>query len=371
MVSVPDMSASFTEEQEELRRYARQWLDERAPLDEVRRVMETDEGFDGAQWAELADLGWLGMAVDESHGGAGYGFMEQAILAEEMGRSLYPSPFLATVAMGAHLVARLGTAGQKAEILQAIVAGEHRLAVAAGSCARHDFTARRTADGWLLSGSARFVLDGHTAHMLIAEAAGDAVSRLFLVDLAANGVSREPLDVMDLTRPQAEIRLSDVGATPLGEGGEEQQALATMMDRAIGVLAMEQVGGAQACLDMSVKYAKDRHQFGRPIGSFQAIKHMCADMLVAVESARSAAYHLAWALDNDPDEVAVAVPLAKSYCGDAYFQAAADTIQIHGGIGFTWEHNAHLYLKRAKSSQLLFGDGASHRSELAERLGVG
>lgn len=361
------MSASFTDEQEELRRYARQWLDERAPLEEVRRITETGEGFDQQQWTELAELGWLGIAVDEAYGGAGYGFMEQAVLAEEMGRSLYPSPFLSTVVMGSVLVEATGDDLQKDEILGAVVAGERRLAVAAGGAAQHDFTAAADGDGWKVSGSARFVLDGHTAHTLIVEAAGPTGPEIFLVAADSPGVSRERLDVMDPTRPQAELRLSDASATRLGEGS----SVAKMMDRSVAALAMEQVGGARACLDMSVEYAKTRYQFGRPIGSFQAIKHMCADMLVGVESARSAAYHLAWAIDHDPEEVAVAAPLAKSYCGEAFFLAAADTIQIHGGIGFTWEHHAHLYLKRAKSSQLLFGDAVAQRSRLAESLGIG
>jgi alkylation response protein AidB-like acyl-CoA dehydrogenase len=174
---------------------------------------------------------------------------------------------------------------------------------------------------------------------------------------------------MDLTRPQAGVTATDVEAVPLGEGPADE-VVARALDRGIAALAMEQVGGAQACLDMSVSYAKVRHQFGRPIGSFQAIKHMCADMLVAVESARSAAYHLAGAIDQNPDEVAIAAPVAKSFCSEAYEKAAGDTIQIHGGIGFTWEHDAHLYLKRAKSSALLFGDAGHHRAILASRLGI-
>lgn len=360
------MSVSLSEEQEELRRYVRQWLDERAPLDEVRRIMETDEGFDHQQWKELAELGWLGMAIDETHGGAGYGFGELAVLAEEMGRSLYPSPFMATVVMGTSLLESLATEEQKSELLPAIQAGEKRLAVARGT-----FTSDRDSDDWLLSGSARFVLDGHTADVLLVVASAGGAEMVFMVDGGAEGVGRSRLDVLDLTRPQAEVKLSSAPATPLGDGSADVAgALQVMQDRAVATLAMEQVGGAQACLDMSVAYAKDRHQFGRPIGSFQAIKHMCADLLVAVESARSAAYHLASAVEDDPDEVAVAAPLAKSYCSEAYFRAAADTIQIHGGIGFTWEHDAHLYLKRAKSSQLLFGDAPAHRRRLAGRLGI-
>lgn len=368
---------SFTPDQEELSRYARQWLDERAPLDEVRRLMETEAGFDSAQWKELGELGWLGMAIAEEHGGAGYGFMEQAVLAEQMGRTLYPSPFLATAVMGASLVAAFGDGHQRAELLGGVASGDRTLAVAftepGGGWAIDDFasTARPNGDAWTISGSKSFVLDGHTADTLIVAAISEGKVGLFLVDGDGEGVTRTRLDVMDLTRPQADVELAAAPAVRLGDGQTPAgPALAAMLDRAVAFVAMEQVGGAQACLDMAVDYAKTRHQFGRAIGSFQAVKHMCADMLVAVESAKSAAYHLAATVDHDPAEVATAARLAKSYCSEAFYRCAADTIQIHGGIGFTWEHNAHLYFKRAKSSELLFGDPVEHRRRLADLLEI-
>lgn len=358
----------FTEEQEELRGYVRQWLDERAPLDEVRRIMETPEGHQPELWKELAELGWLGIAVPEAQGGAGYGFAELAVLAEEMGRTLFPSPFLSTVVMAAGLVEALGEDAQKAELLGGIAAGE-RLAVVIPD--GDGAGIRAEGDNWSLSGSARFVLDGHTAPTLLVVADTAGGRRVFVVDGDGPGVERRRLDVMDLTRPQARIELTAAPGSPLGGGeAETAAALTAMTHRAVAALAMEQVGGTEACLDMSVSYAKERHQFGRPIGSFQAIKHLCADMLVLLESAKSAAHHLAVAIDDDPDEVAVAAPLAKSYCSEAYVRVAADTIQVYGGIGFTWEHSAHLYLKRAKSSSLLFGDGTHHRAQLAGRLAL-
>lgn len=360
------MTVAFTDEQEELRRYARRWLDERADMEAVRRIMETPEGFDSDHWKELAELGWLGIAIPERYGGAGYGFSELAVLAEEMGRSLFPSPFLATVVVGAALIEMLGDESQRSEILGGIARGSARLAVAAAPFARVDVAAQPDGEAWRLTGTADFVLDGHTADMLVVEAVAEGNRRLFLVP--AGDVIAQPLSVMDLTRPQAQIRLEGASATSLGSDPAEAISQAAL--RAVAALAMEQVGGAQACLDMSVEYAKSRHQFGRPIGSFQAIKHMCADMLVAVESSRSVAYHLAGVIDTDPEEAAVSASLAKSFCSETYFRAAADTIQIHGGIGFTWEHHAHLYLKRAKSSGLLFGDPASHRRTLAARIGL-
>lgn len=366
------MSEGFTEEHEEMRRYVRQWFDERAPVEVVRGLMETEAGWDRGQWSELGELGWLGMAIDEDMGGAGLGFMEMAVVAEESGRSLFPSPFLATVVMGGALVGALGSEAQKETLYPDLVAGNTTLAVAVDPAARPAVSATESEDGWRLNGEARFVLGGHTADRVLVEADTSAGSRLFLVDGADAGLKTEQLSVLDLTGPQADLTFAGVLAEPFGEPGPSfEAAREEMAIRAIGALTMEQVGGAQACLEMSVDYAKNRHQFGRPIGSFQAIKHMCADMLVEVESARSAAYHLAWAIDHDPDEARIAAPLAKAYCADAYYRAAAATIQIHGGIGFTWEHHAHLHLKRAKTGQLLFGDSTWHRGRLADRLGIG
>ncbi len=371
------MSVSFTDEQDELRRYVRQWLDERAPLDEVRRIMESEPGFDADQWKELGDLGWLGMAISTDHGGGGYGFGELAVMGEEMGRTLYPSPFLPTVVMAAPLIASLGTDEQQARLLSSIVDGSMTVAVAMtdGEPDASEASPTRAAedgDGqWSLTGVKSYVINGATADRLLVTADSEGRSGVFVVEPEASGVAVSALDVMDLTRPLATVAFDAAPATRLGEGSDDANAaLDEVRNRAVAFLAMEQVGGAQACLDMSVAYAKSRYQFGRPIGSFQAIKHMCADMLVAVESAKSAAYHLVAAIDHDPEEVAVAAPLAKSFCSEAYFRCAADTIQIHGGIGFTWEHDAHLYLKRAKSSELLFGGPVQHRRRLATALGI-
>jgi alkylation response protein AidB-like acyl-CoA dehydrogenase len=366
------MSGAFTAEHEEIRRYVRQWLDERASIDVVRDLMETEAGSDPGHWAELAELGWLGMAVDEELGGAGQGFMEMAVVAEEMGRSLFPSPFLSTVVMGSTLVAAIGTGEQKQALLPEIATGRRRLAVAIDPAARPSVSATESAGSWILEGVARFVLDGHTADLVLVEAGTALGPRVFVVESGAQGFRAERLSVLDPTRPQADLTFSGVPARLLGDPEvSPEPAREEMLIRAIGALVMEQVGGAQACLDMSVEYAKNRHQFGRPIGSFQAIKHMCADMLVEVESARSAAYHLAWAIDHDPDEARIAAPIAKAYCADTYYRTAASTIQIHGGIGFTWEHDAHLHLKRAKSGQLFLGDSVAHRAVLADRLGIG
>ena len=223
-------------------------------------------------------------------------------------------------------------------------------------------------DAWKISGTKMYVLDGHTASLLIVAARTDAGVSLFAVDGDAAGVTRTALSTMDQTRKQAKVELADASGRLIGTDGGGWAVLEQVLDLAAVALAAEQVGGAQACLDMAVQYAKDRVQFGRPIGSFQAIKHKCADMLLEVESAKSAAYYAGWAASELNDELPSVASLAKAYCSEAYFHAAAENIQIHGGIGFTWEHPAHLYFKRAKSSELLFGDPTYHREQLAQRI---
>jgi alkylation response protein AidB-like acyl-CoA dehydrogenase len=226
-----------------------------------------------------------------------------------------------------------------------------------------------------LSGTKHFVIDGHTANTIVVVArqagtAGEDGIGFFVVDGDADGLTRTPLATMDQTRKQARLDFDGVAATPLGEVGEGWPALSKTLDQAAVAMANESIGGAQKCLEMSVEYAKVRVQFGRPIGSFQAIKHKCADMLLEVESGKSAAYYAAWAAAEDNDELPVVASLAKAYVSDAYFHSAAENIQIHGGIGFTWEHDAHLYFKRAKSSEILLGDATYHRELLAQRIGI-
>ena len=374
------MNFSFTDEQEELRRYTRQWLDENCPLGTVRRLMDTESGFDPDHWEDLAQMGWLGMAIAEEWGGAGFSFLELFVLLEEQGRTLFCAPFLSTVVMAASVVEEGGNQRQKGEILSAIAGGELRAAVAfTEPNGRWDAegvtaTARpRPGGGWVLEGTKSFVLDGHTADLLVVAARTEAGVSLFLVPGETDGVERRRLETMDQTRKQAEIQLTDVelGADALlGPEGNGWLILERMMEKTAVALSAEQVGGAQACLEMAVSYAKVRKQFGRPIGSFQAIKHKCADMLAQVESARSAAYYAGWAVSEDNEERRLMASLAKSYCSEAYFSAAGENIQIHGGIGFTWEHDAHLYFKRAKSSELLFGDPSAHREKIAAQLGL-
>jgi alkylation response protein AidB-like acyl-CoA dehydrogenase len=368
---------AFSEEQEELRRTVRAFLEDKSPSAEVRRLMETEEGYDPAVWEQMgSQLGLQGLAIPEEYGGSGYSYVELIVVLEEMGRALLTAPYFSTVALAANAILHSGDDAAKKELLGGIASGETIATLAmTEDSGRWDAegitaTATKSGDGYTIDGHKMFVLDGHTANLIIVAAkTGDSIS-LFTVSGDAEGLTRTPLATMDQTRKQARLEFAGTPAKLLGTEGEGWPVLSRVLDLAAVALAAEQVGGAQKCLDMSVDYAKVRVQFGRPIGSFQAIKHKCADMLLEVESAKSAAYYAGWAAAELNDELPTVASLAKAYCSDAYFHAAAENIQIHGGIGFTWEHDAHLYFKRAKSSQLLLGDPTYHRELLAQRIGI-
>ncbi len=371
------MNFAFSEEQEELRKVVRQFLETKSPESAVREQMDTERGYDPAVWSQMAEqLGLQGLAIPEEFGGSGFSYIELIVVLEEMGRALLCAPYFSSVVLAANTLLHSGDEAAKKELLPGIASGETIATLAfTEENGRWDesgitTTATKAGDGWTLDGTKMFVLDGHTADLIVVAArSGDAVS-LFRVDGDAQGLTRTALSTMDQTRKQARIELSGTPATLLGAEGQGWSVLERVLDLAAVALAAEQVGGAQCCLDMAVQYAKDRVQFGRPIGSFQAIKHKCADMLLEVESAKSAAYYAGWCAAELNDELPSVASLAKSYCSEAYFHAAAENIQIHGGIGFTWEHPAHLYFKRAKSSELLFGDPTYHRELLAQRIGI-
>ncbi len=333
--------------------------------------METPEGYDEAVWKQMAqELGLQGIAIPERYGGQGFSAIELGIVMEELGRSLLCAPFFSTVCLGAHAILNAGAEEQKASLLPQISNGERIVALAhAEPNGRWDPAGTETSvTADRLSGTKTYVVDGAIAHTLIVSArAGDDVG-LYLVEADADGVTREALDTMDMTRKQARITIDNAHGVRLGDAGAE--ALTKTLQQAAIALSAESTGGAQRALDMAVEYAKTRVQFGRPIGQFQAIKHKCADMLLAVESARTAAYHAMWVAAADDEELAVASSMAKAYCTEAYFKVASDNIQVHGGIGFTWEHDAHLYYKRAKSSELLLGDPNYHRDLIADILGI-
>jgi alkylation response protein AidB-like acyl-CoA dehydrogenase len=327
------------------------------------------------------ELGLQGLAIPEEFGGQGFTFIELGIVLEEMGRVLLCAPYFSSVVLAANAILNAGTDAQKTELLPGIAAGETIAALAFtepnGKWDASGITmeASGSGDAYVLSGTKMFVIDGHVANTVVVVArlagtTGEDGIGFFVVDGDAAGLTRTALATLDQTRKQARLDFDGVAATPLAEVGAGWPALSKTLDQAAVAIANESVGGAQKCLEMSVEYAKVRVQFGRPIGSFQAIKHKCADMLLEVESGKSAAYYAAWAAAEDNDELPVVASLAKAYVSDAYFHAAAENIQIHGGIGFTWEHDAHLYFKRAKSSEILLGDATYHRELLAQRIGI-
>jgi alkylation response protein AidB-like acyl-CoA dehydrogenase len=373
---------AFTDEQEELRRTIRRFCEERSPSAEIRRLMETAEGYDEVVWKQMGEeLALQGIHVPEAYGGQGFSFVELGVVLEEMGRALFPSPYLSTVCLAANAILAVGTEEDKRELLPAIAGGQRIATLAlAEPAGRWDASGIETeatpdGDGYRLSGTKSYVTDGHIASLILVagrlpETSGEDGIGLFAVEGDADGLTRTPLDTIDMTRKQARLDLDGVRARAVGEPGAAWPALAKALDQIAVCLSAEMVGGADRCLEMAVQYAKERVQFGRPIGMFQAVKHRCANMLLQVESARTAAYYALWTAAGDDDELSTVAPLAKAFCSEAYFTVSCDNIQVHGGIGFTWEHDAHLYFRRAKSSELLFGDAASHRTRLADRLGI-
>jgi alkylation response protein AidB-like acyl-CoA dehydrogenase len=366
------MTFGFTEDQNELRSTVARFLEEKSSSEKVRELMESEQGFDEGTWKQMADLGWFGMAIPEEYGGIGFGFVEVTVLMEEMGKKLLPAPYFSSVVLGANAILNAGTDAQCKELLPGIADGTTRAALAFvepnGKWELDGIEA--TVKGGKLTGEKSYVVDGATANLLIVAAKEGKDINLYVVDPDADGVTRTALQTLDMTRKQAKISFNNTPATLLGEKGAGAAALTKTLDQAAAALSAEMVGGSQACLDASTQYAKERYQFGRPIGSFQAIKHKCANMLMEVEMARSAAYYAGWAAAEDPEELSLAASLSKAYCSDAYFHAAAENIQIHGGIGFTWEHDAHLYFRRAKSSEIYLGDATYHRELVAQKLGV-
>jgi alkylation response protein AidB-like acyl-CoA dehydrogenase len=373
---------AFSEEQDQLRDAVRRFLDTKSPSSEVRRLMETTEGYDPAVWNQMAnELGLQSIHIPEEYGGQGFTFVELAIVLEEMGRVLLCAPYFSSVVLAADAIMNAGTKEQQADLLPGIASGETIATLAftepngKWDASGIEMVATGSGDSYTLNGTKMFVIDGHTANLVVVAArtegsSGEDGISFFAVDGDAGGLTRTALSTMDQTRKQARLDFENVSARPIGDAGSAWPALSKTLDQAAVGLANEMVGGAQKVLEMSVEYAKVRVQFGRPIGSFQAIKHKCADMLLEVESGKSAAYYAAWAAAEDNEELPVAASLAKAYCSDAYFHSAAENIQIHGGIGFTWEHDAHLYFKRAKSSEILLGDATYHRELLAQRIGI-
>lgn len=365
-----------------LRQSARGMLEKECPSTLVRKLMEDERGYDSGLWKKIAELGWIGLVTPEAYGGAGLSYVDLVVVLEEMGRVVLPSPFICTVLFG-EAIKRAGSEAQKNALLPKLAAGQlvgtlaYMEASARWDAAGITMPARQSGSGFVLEGDKVFVNDGQVADFFLVAARTDGQGErgitLFAIDRKRAGLSVNPLKTMDQTRKLAEVTLRGVkaeAADVVGDLGEGWKTLSAVIDRGKVALAAEMMGGAQKVLEMAVEYSKVREQFGRPIGSFQAIQHKCANMLVDVEGAKSAVYYAAWAVSNEVAEAPLASALAKAAASDAYRRTSAEAIQVHGGIGFTWEHDLHLYFKRAKSSEFTFGDATFNREIVAHLIGL-
>jgi len=353
------MEFGLNESQEILKESARKFFAGECPMAEVRRLTETDTAFDAHLWAKLAEQGYTGIIFPEDTGGAGLGIVELALLMEEAGRALLPGPFFSTVALAGSVLLAVADAAQRRDYLSAISRGEARATVAflEASASWDPADVQITAVKGKLKGEKLFVPDAAVADWIIAV----AKNGVFLVDPKSGGVRITPMRSMDLTRKLYTVQFDNVPAEKLGE----VSGISKAFDVAAVALAAEMVGGMQRTLDLTVEYAKTRKQFGKPIGIFQAVQHQCADMYLETESARSAVYYAAWALEENVSDAASGVSIAKMYASDAGRTVGNRAIQVHGGMGFTWENDLHLYYRRAKASETAFGDPTFHRERLA------
>ena len=368
------MQFALTETQQTLKNTVRKFLAAESPMTEVRKLMETATAFDPALWRKIAEQGWNGMILPEEYGGFGMGMVEMAATLEEMGRALLPGPFFSTVLMAGPLLESTSHSAVKQKYLSAIASGEAKAAVAlledSASWSPNSIQLKATssAGNYTLDGRKLFVWDAAAADFLICVARLNGELALFLIPAKAPGLRITDLPAMDSTRKLYEVALDGVSVPRenlLAEGNPARAALDHMLDVATVGLVAEMTGGMQRLLEITVEYAKTRKQFGRPIGQFQAVQHLCADMLVYTESSRSAAYFAAWAIQEAVPEARLAVSVAKAYASDAYREVGNRAIQVHGGMGFTWENDAHLFYRRAKASELAFGDPTYHRERIA------
>ena len=371
------MDFALDDDQVTLQGVLREFFDDRVPESAVRAQLDDPTGFDRQLWKRMsAEMGLPGLAVPEQYGGAGFTFLELGLVLEEMGRALVVSPFLASCVMASSLLLALDDEDARKRLLPGLASGEVigtvALAEDSGSWQPGDVTASAAPDGsgWRVDGHKAFVLDAAVADVLLVIARTPDGIGVFEVAGSANGMERTPLATMDQTRKLARVVFDAAPARMLGSAAGAEQAIEKMLDLTRIALAADALGGTGRVLDMSVSYAKTREQFGRAIGSFQAIKHKCASMLVDLESSRAAVLYALWAAATEHADCPVVAPLVKAHCVDVYLAAAGENIQIHGGIGFTWEHPAHLYLKRAKSSQALLGGSDFHRQLLADRINI-
>jgi len=368
------MEFDLTETQKLFKSSAREFFAQECPPQLVREMIEKNEPYSERLWEKLVEQGWTGLIFSEDDGGLGLGMVEMAVAFEEMGRALVPGAFLSTTALAGSLVQAAAASEQRQRLLQSISEGSAKATVALlEQTARWDLDAvsmraAETADGFKLNGKKLFVSDGEVADFILVAARIGSELAVVVVDKNSHGLSVKAMPAIDVTRRLCEVSFNDTQAHLLVRGDAARQALEHAIDVATLALAAEMVGGMHLVLDASVEYAKTRKQFGKPIGQFQAVQHHCANMLLMTESARSAVYYAAWVMGNVPEQAPLAVSMAKAYASDAYREVGNLGIQVHGGIGFTWDENIHFYYKRAKASELMFGDASYHRERIARLI---
>jgi alkylation response protein AidB-like acyl-CoA dehydrogenase len=362
------MNFDLTDEQRMLQRAAKEMLAARFKPERIRELGESDTGFDAEVWRETSDLNWPGLIVSEEYGGQELGTVELIVLMEQLGYALAPGPFLSNT-FAALALEHMASDEQRGRYLAPLAAGEVRGTLAlwdngAGRNPEHiTLEPTKSGSGWTLNGEKLFVLDAEIADFFVVGATG---GRRFIVDRDATGVTIAQTPTIDSTRKQYAVKLDGVQVDADASYMADEDALGLARARAYSALAAELVGVAQRAMEMAVEYAKDRKQFGRPIGSYQAVSHQCAQMLLETEGARSASYYAGWAADNEPETASLAGSVAKAYASDAAWRVTASALQVHGGIGFTWEHDLHLWLKRARCGASYFGDSRWHRERVAQ-----
>lgn len=364
------MNFDFSDDQKMLQQTVRDYLDGSAPLTVCRAVLESKQPYAKEVWTGAAELGWLGTAIPEEYGGAGFGYLELAVIAEEVGRALAPIPFASTAYLATEALCMAGSDSQKQQLLSAIAAGERIGTVAIAEQPGQNGTEgiAATFDGTSLTGSKQPVLDGEAADFAVVVAREGSGLSWVVVDLAGDGVRRQGLHSFDPSRPLARIDFERAPATRLGAAGAGEALTAKLLDRAAVLLAFEQLGSASRAFEITRAYTLQRYAFGRPIASFQAIKHNLADLWCAIELARSNCYYGAWALSHNDPELAVAACLARISASEAFDRVARDMIQLHGGVGYTWEFDCHLFYRRSKLLSSILGTTASWKDRLVTRI---
>jgi len=364
------MNFDFSEDQKFVQKTARDYLAQHAPLSACRAVLESDQPFDRNLWKGVAEMGWLGTAVPETYGGSGLGYLELVLIAEEVGRALAPIPFASSVYLATEGLLRYGSEAQKNKYLPRLCSGElvGTLAVAEGPGDLDPGTPAVQFDGGALRGAKLPVPDGDVAGLALVLASEGGRPTLVLAELGAKGVTQGPVRSFDPSRSMARLDFDGAPAERLGAAGQGGELLSALLDRAAAIMAFEQIGGAERAFEITREFTMNRWAFGRPVASFQALKHRMADLYAAIELARSNAYYGAWALSHDASELATAAPAARVAASDAFQLAGEEMVQMHGGVGFTWEYDCHLFYRRARWTGAVLGTASEWREKLVARL---